>query len=57
MAKQDWETLDTQKVLEKVRAQRESITSGNVGSYPVPIGNEPLRPVATVKPRKKREKK
>jgi hypothetical protein len=56
MARQEWETLDTQKVLEKVRAQRESITSGNAGSYPVPIGGEPIRPVIP-KSKKSKEKK
>jgi len=57
MKKQEWETLDTQRVLEKVRAQRESITSGNVGSYPIPIGNKPLRSVVPVKPKKKKNNK
>jgi len=40
--KSPWETLDTEAVLAKQRAQVEATTTANVGAYPVPLG-QPLR--------------
>lgn len=56
MDRQQWQTLDTQKVMERARAQKECTTSGNVGGFEVPIGREPLRPAVPVKPKKKQKK-
>lgn len=38
-----WETLDTKSLQERREAQHEVTTSGNAGSYTVPLGR-PLRP-------------
>lgn len=54
----DWDTLDTEKLLRKQREQHEQTTSGNVGGYAVPLG-EPMRPAAPApapKPKIKKRK-
>jgi hypothetical protein len=53
----DWETLDTKKVLEKRKRQQQETTSGSVGAFAVPLGAEPMRPPMVVKPKKKKSKK
>jgi len=45
----DWEDLDTEKLLRKNREQREQTTSGGVGGYERPLGG-PLRPAVPVPP-------
>lgn len=55
MTDNSWEPLDTKKLLEKQRKQKESITSGNVGSFEVPLGTEVLRPPLVKKPKKKKK--
>lgn len=53
----DWDTLDTEKLLRKQREQHEQTTSGNVGGYAVPLG-EPMRPAVpepTSKPKTKKK--
>jgi hypothetical protein len=47
----DWETLDTDNVLQRQRDQHEQTTSAGVGGYETPLG-APLRPVAPIPPYK-----
>jgi len=54
---EEWETLDTEKVLRRNREQHEQTTSAGVGGYETPLG-EPLRPpIPPYKPVKKPDKK
>jgi hypothetical protein len=42
MSDQDWQTLDTKKLLQQQQQQHEETTSAGVGGFAVPIG-KPLR--------------
>jgi len=54
----DWDTLDTEKLLRKRQDQHEQTTSAGVGGYAVPLGGEPMRPaVPAPKPKPKKKSK
>lgn len=59
----DWEDLDTEKLLRRQREQHEQTTTGNVGGYEVPLGGPlrppvpPYQPVEPPKPKKRPKRK
>lgn len=55
-----WETLDTEKVLERNREQHEQTTSSGVGGYETPLGGPlrpPVPPYQSVPKKKKKDRK
>ena len=56
----DWETLDTEKVIRRQRDQNEQTTSAGVGGYERPLGSPvrpPVAPYTAVPPKKPSKKK